>query len=175
MHGRCRSTSLDDDGSTRRSEDTDEFTASSDATDRRCHDRQMRPLQHRWPAAAVAVSTCSLILLAPAAAVAASSTFWDPRGDAPPSADVTRYTITNGDTVLRAAVKVVNLASQSDITLYVNPGGAGRYVLRTAPIGKGTLMFERGAESTKVTCDWTLRRYTGDKSIMIVRIPQTCF
>ena len=106
---------------------------------------------------------------------AATETLVDPHGDAPASADVYSYKIANGDHSLRVAVMVRNLAKGSDITLYVDQAGPGRYVVRTSPVGKGTFTFERGTHAKKVDCDWTLERLTGSSSTMKLDIPQSCF
>jgi hypothetical protein len=109
-------------------------------------------------------------------AAAQQRTLRDPRGDAPPSADITRVHLRNAQHRVSAAVKVVNLAHGSDITLTVNRPGPGRYILRTGGNGKGFLDFARGAGETRVHCPgWTLARHTGSRSLMAVSIPQHCF
>src|SRR3954466_1894305 len=75
----------------------------------------------------------------------------------------------------RVAVTVQDLARASDITLYVNHAGRGKYVIRTGPVGKGTFTFAHGTRETTVHCHWTLERRTGDKSTLKVGIPQKCF
>jgi len=124
----------------------------------------------------VAGATAWIVTLSAATpAGAATVRLFDPRGDAPASADVLSYTITNGGPSLRVAVKVRDLAPQSDITLYVNQAGAGEYVLRTAPVGKGTLTFERGVIQRAIHCGWTLTRLTDARSTLKLSISQACF
>lgn len=132
----------------------------------------MKPVQRLL----VLLSTIGFVTLsAIAQAHATTETLVDPHGDAPPSADVYTYKISNGDRSLHVAVTVKNLAKHSDITLYVNQAGPGRYVVRTSPVGKGTFTFERRTGDREVPCDWSLARHTGSSSTMKVGIPQTCF
>jgi hypothetical protein len=121
-------------------------------------------------------SAVVLVLATSVQANAASRILHDPSGDAPKSADITRARLVNGSHKVTASVKVVNLANGSDITLYVNHAGPGRYVLRTGGNGKGSLHFARGFNEKRVSCPgWTLARHTGPRSTMVVTIPQHCF
>lgn len=130
----------------------------------------------RLRAAAAAVPFAAALALAPAAAYASAATVPDPRGDAPASADATAVRYTNGLQRVRVAAHVRNLASGTDMTLVVNHAGPGRYILRTGGLGKGFLTFARGTDEHRVRGpEWTLRRYTGAKSLMVVTIPQRCF
>jgi hypothetical protein len=132
----------------------------------------MKPVQRLL----VLLSTIGFVTVsAIAQAHATTETLVDPHGDAPASADVYTYKISNGDRSLHVAVHVKNLARHSDITLYVNQSGAGRYVVRTSPVGKGTFTFERRSGDRSVNCDWSLDRRTGTRSTMKVGIPQRCF
>jgi hypothetical protein len=48
--------------------------------------------------------------------------------------------------------------------------------LRTAVPHRQGLTFARGYRETKVACSgWSLTRYTGAKSTLVVTIPQRCF
>jgi hypothetical protein len=124
----------------------------------------------------VLLSTIGLVTVsAVAPAGATTETLVDPHGDAPASADVYSYTLSNGERAVHTAVLVKNLAKRSDITLFVDQTGPGRYVIRTSPAGKGTFTFERRTSSRPVDCDWTLKRLTGSRSTMKIGIPQTCF
>jgi hypothetical protein len=117
----------------------------------------------------------ALVVLWSSTAWASTAVLFDPKGDAPASADVLSYRVTNSRTDLRVAVHVRNLARGSDITLYVNQAGAGQFVVRTAPVGKGTFTFEQGATVHNVRCHWSLTRKTGAKSTLDLEIPQVCF
>lgn len=125
---------------------------------------------------AAVLTTAGLILAVPTTAAGQTRSAADPSGDAPASADVTAVQVTNGAHQVTVRIHVRNLAKGSDVTLYVNHEGPGRYVLRTAPLGKGLLTFARGYNEKPVKCStWTLTRYTGPKSTMVVTIPQRCF
>ena len=118
----------------------------------------------------------TLSLTISGSAAAQDRTLRDERGDAPPSADITSVHLRNGAHRVVTRVRVVNLASGSDITLTVNHDGPGRYILRTGGLGKGSLNFARGFREVRVTCpEWSLSRYTGARSLMVVGIPQRCF
>jgi hypothetical protein len=131
----------------------------------------MKPVQRLL----VLLTTIAIATLSAAPAHATTETLVDPHGDAPPSADVYTYKISNGARAVHAVVMVKNLAHHSDITLYVNQSGPGRYVIRTSPVGKGTFTFERRTSSRPVDCDWSLKRLTGSSSTMKLGIPQRCF
>ena len=132
----------------------------------------MKPV-HRLLVLLSTIGFANVVAVGPAGAT--TETLVDPHGDAPASADVYSYTLSNGERAVHAAVVVRNLAKHSDITLYVDQTGPGRYVIRTSPTGKGTFTFERRTSSHPVDCDWTLKRLTGSRSTMKIGIPQTCF
>ncbi len=122
------------------------------------------------------IPAVAMLLAATCPAVAGERTLSDVRGDAPASADITRVRLINGAHQVTVAVKVVNLAGGTDMTLTIDHGGVGRYILRTGGLGKGSLHFARGYNETRVRCPaWSLARYTGTRSIMRVTIPQGCF
>lgn len=133
----------------------------------------MRLPRHRLSTAALV--SLPLVLLGGMTAHAATSRSYDPRGDAPASADVTSYTITNGATALGLKAKVANLAKHTDITMYVNHNGPGHYELRTSPVGKGDLVYVRGSSDTPAHCTWSVHRHAGDRSTMVVHLAQACF
>jgi hypothetical protein len=132
----------------------------------------------RRPVHAIAVlaASAALILAVAQPAAAQHRRASDPRGDAPASADVTRVVVRNGAKAVVVVLKVRNLHRRSDVTIYINHDGRGRYGFRTAGTRRGFLSFEGRRFSRSVPCSARrVTRHAGTKSRMVVRLPQRCF
>lgn len=134
-------------------------------------------MMHRVLSAVLTASATALALtvLPAGPATAQERSVFDPRGDAPASADLTRVTVRNGADAVVVVLKVRDLRRYSDTTIYINHAGPGRYTFRTAGTLNGFLTFG-GVKERAVPCEGRrVTRYTGPRSEMVVRIPQRCF
>ncbi len=120
--------------------------------------------------------TAGLVVAVAGPASAQKRIVRDRVGGAPASADITHVRVRNAPRAVALAVRVQDLRRLSDLTLYVNHGGPGRFVFRTAGTRRGFVTFERGSTTRRVSCAHrAVDRYTGARSTLVVRIPQRCF
>jgi hypothetical protein len=131
------------------------------------------PLRRAFASATIAAV---LLCCAAGSADAQERIVRDDRGEAADSADVVRVRVNNGQSLVHVTTKIADLARGTDITLTVNHDGRGHYILRTGGVGPALLTFARKHDEARVRCPGlSVRRQTGPRSRMIVRVPQRCF
>jgi hypothetical protein len=128
--------------------------------------------------ASLALATL-MIAITSSSAHAATRTLEDRRGDAPASADVTRLTVVNGDTRVRATIRLRDARRSTVLQLAMNPQGPGYYYAIRRPDldGRGwikALYRVRGGEDFRINCAALRIRLRTAVDKAVVSFPQTC-